>query len=128
MFSKKKIIQAIISLNDKYPERTKELALATIGLLKENKQMYLLPEIIGGLETEEDRRRKENIFNLILARPVSDEIILEIKEQFGVFNQEKLKILIDKNIIAGFIARYKNVVIDASVKNQFLKLKNSLKK
>jgi len=127
MFSAEKTTQILIEFDKQHPSKTKQIIEIFIDFLKNNREIYQLPSIIQLLERKAQRQKKQNKLHIALFESVSQDILQEIKKLIGVPNESDTEIEIDKEIKGGFIARYQGVIFDASVKNQFIKLKSMLK-
>ena len=127
MFSAEKTTQTLIEFDKQYPNKTSQIVEIFIDSLKNNKEMYQLSSIIQLLERKAQRQRKQDKLHITLFESVSQGVIEKIKKLIGVSNKSDAEIEIDEQIKGGFIAHYQGVIFDASVKNQFVKLKNVLK-
>lgn len=127
MFSVEKTTQTLIEFDKQYPNKTIQIIEIFINSLKNNKEMYRLPNIIQLLERKAQGQDKQDKLHITLFESVSQNVIEEIKKLISVPNKSDAEIEIDKEIKGGFIAHYQGVIFDASVKNQLVKLKNVLK-
>lgn len=100
--------------------------LSFLKFLKEKGEIYKVDKII--LEFEKIYNKKNNIFELDIksANELSNEFVDKIAKSLGIEKYE-LKSEIDKGLLGGFIARYDDNLIDASIKNNLNKLHNKLK-
>ncbi|MDX1608155.1 MAG: F0F1 ATP synthase subunit delta [Candidatus Spechtbacterales bacterium] len=123
--------------------KTEDIAKALISLLEDDKksaeepadkfwefaQRYNLEGRASGvlfhLEAELERQKEKNKAYITLAQPTSDEQVEKIKEIIGASNTDT-ELVQDKNLIAGFRARYKDKMYEANVKNNIEKLKQVL--
>ena len=89
--------------------------------------MYELSRVIELLEKTKRKQDKEDRLYIKLFESVSEETIQKIKKFVGAANESNIDIEIDKKMKGGFIAYYHGSIFDASIKNQLIKLKNTLK-
>jgi|AntAceMinimDraft_16_1070373.scaffolds.fasta_scaffold09511_3 F0F1-type ATP synthase delta subunit len=127
MFSVEKTTQILIEFGNQYPSKTKEIVEIFISSLKDSRAMHELSRVIKLLERTKKKQNKEDRLYIRLFESVSEETIQKIKKFVGVANESNVDIEIDKEIKGGFIAYYHGSIFDASIKNQFIKLKNTLK-
>ena len=128
MFSVDEMAKTLIEVDKKYPSKTKDIVQTFANFLKDNKAKYQLRSVIQSLEEEAIREEKNSSLRLILAEDLgSQKIIDKIKQFMNIPLGAKTKVTIDRNIKGGFIAYYQGSIFDASIKNQLIKLKNSLK-
>ena len=127
MFSTERVIKILAEVSKKYPSKTEEIAEIFVNFLKDNKEMYKLSEIVGLLEREEKRQKDKNVLHIVLSDLVPQKVIRKIKKFVGTSEEIDINVKIDKNIKGGFVVHYQDTIFDASIKNQFMKLKNTLK-
>ncbi len=123
-----KTTQALIQSEKQHPGKTKQTTKNFIDFLKDNRKMYQLSSIIQLLERKAQKQKRENRLQITLFKSVSQKSIQEIKKFIGAPDKSNIDININKEIKGGFIAYYQESVFNASVGNQFTKLKNTLKK
>ncbi len=115
----KELAKKIISLSE--TKDKEKIVKATIDYFVQKKKIYFLNEILRELKKIE----KENEIELILARDLSEDFKEKLKEKIKkIFKKKKkIKIKIDPEIIAGFLIKEKNFLIDASIKGIIENLK-----
>jgi len=127
MFSVEETTQILIEFGNKYPRKIKEIVKIFIRSLKDSRAMYELSRVIELLEKTKRKQDKEDRLYIKLFESVSEETIQKIKKFVGAANESNIDIEIDKKMKGGFIAYYHGSIFDASIKNQLIKLKNTLK-
>lgn len=145
----KKLTEILISLTDNKTLEEKEAIIRSfLIILKQKKKIHLAKQILR--EVRREKEKKELV--LTLAKEIDENLFREMKEKLRDFfgrgparnalgppdfarertrwragiadaGGEELKIKIDENIIAGFVAKSQNYIIDASVGGLINKLK-----
>lgn len=87
---------------------------------------YLLPRVLELLERYYKEKKKSETFFIKSAQPITQKDLYKIMSRLNVDERAEVLVDIDKSLYAGFVSSYKNVIYDASVKNQLVKLKNNL--
>jgi F-type H+-transporting ATPase subunit delta len=119
--------QALLSIFNGQSETTHSL----INLLVENKRTSLLSRVAKSYINLYNEMQGVKVANVTTAVPLSSDleanVISKIKELTGS-EKVNLKSEIDPTIIGGFILRVGDVQYDASIANQFRKLKKEFSK
>lgn len=125
-YSASKIAKALVKIILEKPEEYQESVKNFLIFCKKMKLNYLLPSVMRYLEIEFKRQAEKETLKILSPVKISEEIVNEIKKAVGAQKSEKLEVIEDKNITAGFIAYYQNKIIDASLENNFRMLKNKI--
>ena len=109
-----KIAKLLISVGEeKGEEGLKGLFQSLSQLLKRKRKLYLLAKILREVKKEEEKEWVE----VFLARDFDNETKRKIKEGLErVFPGKKIKMIIKKEIVGGFLAKSKDYLVDGSVK------------
>lgn len=114
------------------------LALAEEGISAEkiakDFQVYLeyhklqaqLPEIVRQMEKLNDAKNKFEEVEIQTAHATSKELLQKIRDHIKAPKEAVIENKINTNLIGGFIAKYKGVEFDTSLKTQLKKLQETL--
>jgi len=122
---------------------SKNIAIALLGLLDEGKSAVevtkdfmkfvkdrklasQLPEIVRQMEKLQAERSKENEVSIRTPYEVSKTLEKHIAEKMNAPKDTGIRIEIDETLIGGFVATYKGLEYDASLKKQLAQLQASL--
>lgn len=111
-------------LDGKQSAERKQIIARLEAILVRKKKEYLLSKILH-LTLETFARRKQ--LDLVFAREQSKETVEKLKKKFAeYFGQEKtVLVAVDRDLVAGFIARTENQVINASARDYLKRLKEA---
>ena len=106
----------------------KKISEELILSLKRAGEEDLLPEIINNLKRKLKKDSKEEKLFIYSAIPLSSEFLRRIASIFEKKYQKKFKAenIIDKEILGGLLIRYKDLVLDLSLKGDLDKIIRSL--
>jgi F-type H+-transporting ATPase subunit delta len=94
--------------------------------LKKRNLLQLLPSIMNHIEEIERQSLKRDEVILTTSTQISDDLQDKIKIFSGATKESRLIHTVDTRLIGGFVVRYKDHLIDASVKKQLERLKEKL--
>ncbi len=118
-----KILAEILlsATENKSGQQQQKIAQNFLKVLKIKKKIYLLPQILKGLQ----KILKKDEIELTFSREIQDEDIKKIEKKLRtVFGKEKVfKTRTDKHLISGFVAKTNNYLIDASISGVLEKMK-----
>jgi len=119
----KKLTKILISLTEnKSPEEKEAIIRSFLTLLLQKKKIHLARQILR--EVKREKAKKEVI--LCLARKIDKNLLKETKEKLADFfgKEKEFKIKIQEELIAGFLAKSQNYLIDASIRGLLRKFRN----
>ena len=107
-------------------EKAEAIVLRTLSLLDEDDRLIVLPLVIRKLQKHFEQYANQG--EIVSAVPLEKEYIRQIEESLEKKLKEKiiLKNKVDKNILGGFIIRFRDLVIDQSLKRQLHDLKGKV--
>lgn len=111
---------------DKIEEKCKDF----INLLVKYNDISKLDQIVEVFETLWNKETKTVVANIITSRKIDKEMLDNIREYIkseSSAEQILIKQKINKNILGGFVARFNNTILDASLLNRLKQLRNSLR-
>ncbi|MBY0329022.1 F0F1 ATP synthase subunit delta [Patescibacteria group bacterium] len=85
-----------------------------------------VPQIISYLDFFASQKARDEGLSLVVAHPVSDEVVLEIKSFIDAADSTPVSLTLDESLIGGFIARYRHTEHDASLSTQLSRLEQSI--
>jgi F-type H+-transporting ATPase subunit delta len=94
--------------------------------LEHHKLLAQLPEIVRQMEKLNDARNKFEEVEIQTAHATSKELLTKIRDHINAPKDAKIENKLNTNLIGGFIAKYKGVEFDTSLKTQLKKLQESL--
>ncbi|MBN1638918.1 MAG: ATP synthase F1 subunit delta [Ignavibacteriales bacterium] len=120
----KKIEVVTIILSQIISKETLNLLLL---LIKKNREKYIILIINRIKELKNEMLGYSNVL-VRSSIPLSDKQKIEVNQLIKKFTKQKIEVdyTQDKNLIGGFIIQIGDKIIDASLKNQFNKLKKKL--
>jgi len=126
MISSKNLADAIYQISLSSKKDSSVISEAIFSYVKNYRLEFLLPKAIVYLE---DKIKKESIWNTFFLESrftLSGEIVKNIKNKLNATDAQEVVIKENTDLIGGFMATYKGIIYDASIKNQLQLLKNSL--
>lgn len=113
------------SLEGKNAKETEKIVSIFLDLLKKKGDLHRIQKVVK--EFEELYNQKNGICKLKIssAFPLEEKTVEKIAKKLDVKDYE-LETKIEKNLIGGYVARYGDNLIDASVKNNLKKLTSIL--
>ncbi|MDQ5901636.1 MAG: synthase subunit delta [Patescibacteria group bacterium] len=127
MISSSLIVKALKE-NLKDSKDTESLVLGLISYLKKNNLLSLLPNVLRKLELEKQKEEKSKTINITTSHDFDEDVIEKIKGYISKEKGDKFKIVVDENLIGGFVVKGKNKILDASIKRNLEFLRESLTK
>ena len=105
-----------------------QLTLDFLILVCGKKRSDLLPEIIADFNIRILEYKGVLAGQIISSHPLSAEQVKDIHDKIAAQSGQEVQLSqeVDENLVGGFIVRIKDTVIDLSVRNQLLKLRNKL--
>ena len=110
-------------------DKVKEILPKFVVLLEKHQALNLAPAVISAFTEIWNREHGEVVAELTSAR----ELKLEAKEMIVNYLKEKsgakeviLDENVDKNILGGFVLKYNNKIVDASLRSSLAELKNQM--
>jgi len=94
--------------------------------LKENHLLHLLPNILEKLEQEKVKEEKKSTIEIFTSHDFDAEVIEKIKGRIETEKGDKFKVVVEQNLIGGFVIKGKNRILDASIKKNMEFLRESL--
>ncbi|MEZ4103506.1 MAG: F0F1 ATP synthase subunit delta [Candidatus Paceibacterota bacterium] len=94
--------------------------------LKENHLLFLLPNILNKLEKEKEKEEKANTIEVLTSHEFDSDILEKIKGYIKKEKGDKFKTVVDDKLIAGFVIKGKNRILDASLRRNIQFLRESL--
>jgi len=128
MISSKNLAEAIYKISMDKGINQSTLLSSVESYIKEYKLEPLLPNTIMYLEDKIKKDSNWNTFSLEYGLEISQEIENKIKEKIKATDSKITNKTENKDLIGGFVATYKGIIYDASIKNQLILLKNELLK
>lgn len=100
-----------------------------IGLVAQNRRLFVLPGVIQGFLAELARRRGEQTAYVVAAQPMSDAQQAEISDALkrAMGSKINVDVRVDPSLIGGMIVKVGSRMIDASVRTKLTKLKLAMK-
>lgn len=121
MIKSKEIAKALFSISQKEGDH-KDLAKSFLNFAKEKNLTHLIPEVLHHLKIFSEKQKESETLNIKLSHEVGENSLLEIEKVMEA-SGAKRNIIIDKEIVGGFIAEYKGKILDATIKNQLTRLR-----
>lgn len=128
MVSSKNLANAIYRISLESKKSDSDISNAIFSYIKKYKLESLLPKVLMYLEDKVEKNNKWNTLSVLSGIEIEDNIVKEIIEKINASEAKKIKREVDKDLIGGFVATYKGIIYDASIKNQLQLLRNSLTK
>jgi F0F1-type ATP synthase delta subunit len=128
MISSKNLASAIYEISLDSDKSEKEITEAVLSYIKGYKLESILPKVIMRLE---DKHKKDLSWNTLIVESsfgVDDYTIDQIKSRLEAKEAKRIVQKVEKNLIGGFVATYKGVIYDASLRNKLQLLRNTLTK
>jgi len=123
----KKITNILINIADKKDLSPEELISKLSSFLEKHNLLSLLPKISSILEKNYKKALERETITIRSRYALDSEQILEIKKLISLNTDTKVKEVIDKSVIGGFIAQQNGIVYDGSLAKQIENFNNSLK-
>ncbi len=128
MISSKNLADAIYKVSIDSKKSDEAIVESVLSYVKEYKLESILPKALTKLE---DKIQKKLIWNTLFIKSgleIDDSIVAKIKDKLKAEDVMQTTKETDKNLIGGFIATYKGIIYDASIKNKLQLLRNTLTK
>jgi F0F1-type ATP synthase delta subunit len=125
MNNSKNIAQALISLANEGIDAEK-IANDFQIYLEHHKLQAQLPEIVRQMEKIDSAAKKFEEVSIETAHPTSQELLEKIRDHIHAPKDVAITNNINTNLIGGFIAKYRGVEYDTSLKTTLRKLQESL--
>ncbi len=120
-----KATDKVKALNGIFAESIDEITLGVIALLGENKRLPLLKLVATQFSVLYDHYKLIDTAKVTTAVPLTkdltEKVLAKIKELTG--NEASIENVVNPDIIGGFILRVGDIQYDASISNNFNKLK-----
>ena len=115
-------------LENIFKENILPCTMNLIRLLADNKRLYLLGIIAGYYNKILCKKRNIDTAEVITAISIDETTINKVKEKLEkMFDKQiKIKLSVDKEIIAGMIVKIDDKIIDGSIKTKFENMKKQL--
>ena len=123
MITSKQLAKALISSVRDNPESHEKTLKNFEKFLEKNHLVELLPNIIKSLEDEQKRIDRQDSLEITTSHKVSKETIKIIEDFVQKNSKSKTHVLEDDRLIGGFVAKYKGMVYDGSIRNHINQLK-----
>ena len=111
-------------------DKVKEILPKFVVLLEKHRALNLAPAVISAFTEIWNREHGEVVAELTSARELKSEakemIVDYLKNKSGA-KEIILDENVDSNILGGFVLKYNNKIVDASLRSSLESLKNSLK-
>lgn len=116
-----------IALNTAFKQvDNKDLVLNNfLTYIKEKNLGHLMSNIIKNLEEINIRDKQENTCKIFTSHQITEDLIQEIKNKLKI-EPENTEILIDKDLIGGFVLEHQGLKYDASIAYSIRKMKRLL--
>ncbi len=118
-----KALQRLIQEN---PDNYSEIIDGFVLFCKEKNLIYLIPNLLKYLKLEIKKDEDIKTLKIFSAGKINENIIKKIQNLAVFLPSDTTEVVEDQNIVAGFIAYYKNKIIDASLVSNLNLLKNKL--
>jgi F-type H+-transporting ATPase subunit delta len=110
-------------------DKVKEILSKFVVLLEKHQALNLAPAVISAFTEIWNREHGEVAAELTSARELKSEakemIVSYLKEKSGA-KEVILDENVDKNILGGFVLKYNNKIVDASLRSSLAELKNQM--
>ncbi len=123
MITSRQLASALISSVQENPDSQDKILKNFEKFLEKNHLIKLLPNITKFLEEEQKRLEKRDSLEIVTSHKVNKETIKIIEDFVQKKSKSKTFIEEDDKLIGGFIAKYKNMVYDGSIRNHLNQLK-----
>jgi F0F1-type ATP synthase delta subunit len=125
-YSAQKLAKALVEMISENPDEYQKTTKNFIVFCKKMHLNYLLPSVMRYFEIEMKRKEKIETLRIISPVRISEDIINKIKKLVEAEPLSPTEIIEENGIVSGFIAYYRNKIIDASLNNNFHLLKNKI--
>lgn len=126
MLKSRVVAKALISMVHDDGIEPKAVADSFLEFVSQNNLVHQLPTILFHLTLERDNRARAGKLSLRVSEEISSSLIEDIKKYVGASKDAETETVIDKSLIGGFIAEYKNILHDASLSSVLEKLRLNL--
>jgi len=128
MITSKDLAKAIYQISKESKKDSNIIVSGLINYVRTYKLESLLPRTLIYLEEMNNKNLIWNTFFIESKFELNEDLIKKIKTKLNIPNVLNLEIKKNDNIVGGFIATYKGIIYDASIKNQLQLLRNLLMK
>jgi len=125
-YSSQNLAKAVLRLVKENPNEYKKTINGFVEFCQKKHLMHLMPSFLKYLKLEDKIIQEAETLKIYSAGKLDENIVKKIKELSGAETHNLTEIIEDKDIVAGFIAYYKNKIIDASLANSLRLFKNKL--
>ena len=124
--SQLKLVNNLFSNTDKKKINVSKNVFAFLKVLAKNGRLKILLGSLYSFQNLVESMQQEININLTTAFPISEDNVNKIKDILLKKTDKKINIIsnVDKSIIGGIILQSGSSLIDASIKNKILKLRN----
>lgn len=128
MLSARHIAQSLHTLVTKEGHKAQDVANWFVGYVQMHDREDQIHDVVRYLEALEKREEKENTLHIKTAYDVSDATRNAIVDHVDASQDTPVELNEDASLIGGFIAEYKGVRYNATLKNELKKLRFSLER
>ncbi len=125
-YSTQNLAKAVLKLLENNPENHQKIIESFLSFCKDKNLGYLLPNLLRYIKIENSREEDVKTLKIFSATELSDAIVKNIQKSCNSDAESPTRVIEDKDVVAGFVAYYKNKIIDASLSNNLRVLKNKL--
>jgi F0F1-type ATP synthase delta subunit len=129
MISSKNYADALYEMcQNKKQEECEECIKKTLLFIEKKRHASLIPYIIKNLSKREEKEKEKETVHITFVKKEegSKEVIKEIYATHSIPEDAREKIYEDKNILGGYVMRYKGIFFDASYKKKLITLYHTL--
>jgi F0F1-type ATP synthase delta subunit len=125
-YSAQSLAKALLRLINENPEEYQKTIKGFIIFCQEKRLMHLFPNFLKYFKLEGKREEDVNTLKILSAIKMDENMTKRIQVSVGAESGDAIELIENDKIIAGFIAYYKNKIIDASLANNLHLLKSKL--
>lgn len=125
-YSSRTLSKALLKMIEENPDDYQKIIAGFAGFCKKKKLAHLLPGLLKYMEIQLRNEEGKKTFKIFSATGLEKNTIENIQKLAEAELAVKTELIEDKNIGAGFVAHYKNKIIDASLDSNLRRLKNKL--
>lgn len=126
MITSKNLAKALYLLSTRENISSADITASFFKYIDEYKLESLLPETLKYLEDLNSKDKAFSTLQIDFGCDISGEILNKIKSTIGVDSNSTVVTKEDADLIGGFVATYKGMIYDASIRNQLQLLKQEL--
>lgn len=125
-YSAQNLAKGLAKILKENPEKSTRVVKDFVIFCKKKKLEYLSKSILSYLKLEIEKQEDVETLKISSSIELEQQTINNIKNLLKVPQSSKTEIIINSEIVAGFIANYQNQIIDVTVNNNLNILKNKL--